>query len=130
MKGHETFWQLLRFGISGVFLTLLVSVLYLLAVSFTAMPPAIALTLATILASIVGFFVHGSFSFRGFGKRDNPAARFVRFLITNGIGYLLNLAFVFALVDLARLPKWTPIIAFCTITPLVSFLLNRRWVFG
>ncbi len=130
MVTYESFRQLLRFGIAGAGLTLLVSVLYLIALEFTVFSPALALTIATLLASIAGYFVHSSFSFRGFGMRDRPTMRFVRFLINNGVGYLLNLAFVFAMVDFAHLPEWTPIIAFCAITPLVSFMLNRHWVFG
>jgi putative flippase GtrA len=125
----EFFWQAVRFGISGLALTLLVSAAYYLQVTFTSISPAIALTLATVGASVVGYFVHGNFSFRAHGTRENPGKRFVRFLVTNGIGYLLNLAYVFALIDFMHLPKWTPMIGFCLVTPAVSFVLNRRWVF-
>ena len=130
MISSESFWQLARFGVTGLALTALVSVLYLGALAVMPIPPALALTLATVLASIVGFFAHSRISFRGHGSRDRPMVRLTRFLITNGIGYLLNLAFVVVLVDLAHLPEWTPIIAFCSVTPLASFMLNRVWVFG
>lgn len=126
----EIFWQAVRFGISGLALTALVSAVYYVQVIYTPILPAFALTVATIIASVIGFFVHGHFSFRAHGARENPAGRFVRFIVTNGIGYLLNLAFVFALIDMLHLPKWTPMIGFCLVTPVVSFLLNRHWVFG
>jgi putative flippase GtrA len=128
MHGH-VFWQVLRFGISGLALTALVSAVYYFQVTYTSIAPAIALTLATVGASVIGYFVHANFSFRAHGMRDNPSRRFVRFLVTNGLGYLLNLAFVFALIDLMGLPEWTPVIGFCLVTPMVSFLLNRHWVF-
>jgi putative flippase GtrA len=124
------FWQAVRFGISGLALTALVSAIYYLLVLYTAISPAVSLTLATLLASVVGYFVHGHFSFRAHGTRDNPSRRFGRFLVTNAIGYLLNLAFVFVLIDFMHLPAWTPIIGFCLVTPAVSFMLNRHWVFG
>lgn len=126
----EIFWQAVRFGISGLALTALVSAVYYVQVIYTPILPAFALTVATIIASVIGFFVHGHFSFRAHGARENPTGRFVRFIVTNGIGYLLNLAFVFALIDMLHLPKWTPMIGFCLVTPVVSFLLNRHWVFG
>lgn len=130
-RGHrDVFWQAVRFGIAGLALTALVSAMYYLQVTYTAISPAVALTVATLVASAIGYFIHGHFSFRAHGTRENPAKRFVRFLITNGIGYLLNLAFVFALIDLMHLPKWTPMIGFCLVTPAVSFVLNRHWVFG
>jgi putative flippase GtrA len=119
-----------RFGIVGLALTALVSAIYFLQVTYTAVAPALALTVATLIASVIGYFVHGHFSFRAHGTRENPTKRFARFLVTNGIGYLLNLAFVFALIDLMHLPKWTPMIGFCFVTPAVSFVLNRHWVFG
>lgn len=130
MLQSHVFWQAARFGISGLALTALVSAAYYVQITFTPLSPALALTLATLLASAIGYFVHGSFSFRAHGSRHNPARRFLRFLTTNGIGYLLNLVFVIALIDVMQLPRWTPMIGFCLVTPAVSFLLNRYWVFG
>ena len=124
------FWQAVRFGIAGLALTALVSAVYYAQVIYLAVLPAIALTIATLVASAVGFLVHSQFSFRAHGTRENPAKRMFRFLVTNGLGYLLNLAFVFVLIDLMHLPTWTPMIGFCLVTPAVSFVLNRRWVFG
>ena len=83
-----------------------------------------------MLTAVVGYFVHGSFSLRGFGDRQNAGRRFLRFLITTGIGYILNVGFVIVITDILRLPTWLPTVAFCTVTPIVAFLLCRRWVFG
>lgn len=130
MSTGEPFFQIVRFALAGAALTLLVSLLYLLATGFTSVGPAVALTLATALASVAGYFVHNSFSFRGSGKRDWPTLRFGRFLVTNGVGYVLNLSFVYIMEDFAHLSEWTPVLAFCTVTPLATFLLNRNWVFA
>ena len=129
--GHgDVFWQAVRFGISGLALTALVSLTYYLQIVLLGVLPAIALTVATLIASAIGFLVHGHFSFRAHGTRDKPARRMFRFLVTNGVGYLLNLAFVFVLIDVMHWPTWTPMIGFCLVTPAVSFVLNRQWVFG
>lgn len=128
MNLTRSFWQIIRFGISGVALTALVSLLYLIAIRVIS--PALALTLATLIASIAGYFIHSAFSFRGHGGRDQPAIRFARFLITNSLGYALNLFFVYLMIDLGHLPKWSPVIAFAAVTPAASFILNRHWVFG
>ena len=123
------FWQIVRFVLAGVGMTTLGSGLYYLIVTYTPTTPALSLTLATIIGSVVGYFVHGRFSFQAHGFRDEPAKRFVRFLTTNGIAYLLNMAHVVTLVHFMHLPEWTPIIGFCLVTPAVSFALNRYWVF-
>ena len=128
--GSVPMWQFVRFGISGLALTALVSAAYYAQVAFTPITPAIALTLATLGASVIGYYLHSGFSFRGFGRRENAARRFLRSMTTNAIGYLLNLVFVFVLINLAQLPEWTPVIGFCFVTPVVTFFLNRNWVFG
>lgn len=125
----DVFWQAVRFGISGLALTAFVSAAYYFQITLTPISPAMALTVATLVASVIGYSVHSQFSFRAHGTREKPARRFVRFLTTNGLGYLLNLAFVFVLIDLMRLPEWTPMIGFCLVTPAASFGLNRYWVF-
>lgn len=121
--------QLVRFGISGVVLTLFVSAIYLALLAHSRFSPGSALTIATLLASVVGFFMHSTFSFRGFGSRGRPMFRFARFLAINLFGYGLNLSFVYLLVGFAGLPDWTPVVLFCSFTPTISFMLNRRWVF-
>lgn len=126
---HAYFWQLVRYAISGLALTIAMSAIYLAIVTFTALSPAAAITLANLLIAVVGYFVHGSFSFRDFGDRENPGRRFLRFLVTTGIGYLLNLGFVIVLTRILHLPTWLPTVAFCTITPMLAFLLCRKWVF-
>lgn len=127
---NHPLWQMARFGVIGGLLTLMVSALYLVGVQWAHMSPQLALTLATILASVIGFFAHGSISFRGHGERDRLMVRMARSGVTNFAGFLLNMGFVFAMVDVAHLPKWTPTIPFCFVTPLLSFVLNRKWVFG
>lgn len=122
--------QIARYAISGLALTAMMSAIYLAIITFTAILPAIAVTLSTILTAVVGYFLHGSFSFRGFGDRQNAGRRFLRFLITTGIGYVLNVGFVIVMTDILHLPAWLPTVAFCTVTPIVAFLLCRRWVFG
>lgn len=124
------FWQIVRYGLAGLVLTAMMSAVYLVIVTFTATLPAVAVTVATALTAVVGYFVHGRFSFRGFGDRGNAGRRFMRFLITTGIGYLLNVAFVIVIIDILHLPAWLPPVAFCTVTPMVAFLLCRSWVFG
>lgn len=125
----SSFWQLVRFGVTGFALTGFVSATYCLLITFTPLLPAISLTLGSLAASVIGYFVHGRFSFRGFGSRTAVVNRFMRFLMTNGAGYLLNLFYVLLVIDVLHWPRWLPIVGFCIITPMISFLLYRKWVF-
>ena len=121
--------QFARFGIMGVLLTGLVSALYLALVTFSKVGPSIALTIATVIASIFVYFSHSAFSFRGHGERDRPIIRMVRFGFVNFISYLSNLLFIYLFIEVLFLPEWTPTIAFFFFTPVLSFYMNRKWVF-
>lgn len=123
------FWQVVRFGATGLALTVLMSGLYLGLENWAGLSAGFAVVVATTLATIVGFFAHSVISFQGFGARDRQGLRFGRFLATNGVGLLLNYLFVKLLVDAFSWPSWSPIPLFLIATPGVTFILNRRWVF-
>jgi putative flippase GtrA len=48
----------------------------------------------------------------------------------NTLGFLLNQLFVWLLVHQLGGPTWWPVIPIIFVTPLVTFSLNRRWVFA
>jgi putative flippase GtrA len=46
------------------------------------------------------------------------------------IGLALNLAFTWLLTAGLAAPVWAPLLPSVTITPLITFLLQRQWVFA
>ncbi len=122
--------QVMRFGISGVALTLLVGLLYSAGVYLLRIPPMISTTIAIAIATIPGYLLHSHFSFSGHGGRDRAHVRALRFMVTNGLGFASNLFFTWFLTSYLTQPKWTPNLAFLFITPLLTFWLNRKWVFA
>lgn len=122
--------QLVRFGVAGVLLTVLVSVLYWVLATPLGIEARLASTLAYLLVVGLGYILHSRYSFRGHGGRDRPAVRTARFFVTSFIGYLMNLGFVWLLVTHLGMATWWPILGFLFVTPLVTFVLNRRWTFS
>lgn len=124
--------QIVRFGIAGVGLTLLVVVLYNMQVYGLGIVPNLATTIAIIIATIPGYLLHSQFSFRGHGDRDAGALhkRTFRFAMTSLLGFLCNNFGTWLLVVALRLPQWTPSLYFLFVTPIVTFALNRKWVFA
>ena len=121
--------HVIRFVFIGGLLTGLVSTIYIVLTSYFGQHHSVSILAATVIASCFGFFLHSMFTFRGYGKRDRPADRFVRFVSTNLFGYLINAAAVYIMIDIAKLPVWSPIIMFTFFTPIISFLFNKYWVF-
>lgn len=123
--------QLVRFGLVGGFVTGLYAVVYSPLAKFDIVSPQIANFFGYIAAMITGYVLHSRWSFRGHGSRDNPARTTLRFFLVSLVSYALNAGFVFVLTDSKALhgPWWWPLIPIVLITPVITFFLNRHWVF-
>jgi putative flippase GtrA len=122
--------QIARFGVSGVLLTAMVGVLYTFGVYSLHLIPTLSTTISIALVTIPGYLIHSKFSFSGHGSRDNTHVRAMRFAVTNGLSFASNFFFTWLLTSYFGEPKWTPNLAFLFITPIITFTLNRKWVFA
>ena len=123
------FWQIVRYGVTGLFVTACQAVIYWTLAAPVGLHPQIANGIGYLVAVMVGYVTHSAFTFRGHGTRDNPAARGVKFIAVSLISYALNALWVFLCVTHMRWPEWSPIPAMLFVTPAVVFGLNRQWVF-
>jgi putative flippase GtrA len=126
------FGQVIRFGLVGGFVTGLYVLVYSPLASLEIASPQIANLAGYFVAMVTGYILHSRWSFRGHGSRDNAARTTGRFFIVSLISLALNALFVFVLTDSLMLdgPWWWPLIPILFVTPLVTFTLNRQWVFG
>jgi len=124
------FGQFIRFGLVGGFVTALGVVAYYVPATYFGVAPLLANLLAYLVAMAFGYVLHGKVSFRGHGSRDNAAQRTVRFFIVSLISLGLNSIWVWSLVEYLNGPTWWPVLPMLFVTPLVTFALNRNWVFG
>ena len=126
----DVFWQMVRFGLTGGLLTVLVAGAYWLMADLFHVPHLLSMTLSYMVVSGLGYVLHSRFSFRGHGSRDNPAARTARFFTVNTIGFLANQLFVWFFVLHLGGPTWWSVVPIVLVTPLLTFSLNRIWVFA
>ncbi|HEX8192798.1 MAG TPA: GtrA family protein [Allosphingosinicella sp.] len=129
-ENKELVGQVIRFGMTGVLLTLLVAGGYWIAADVFGIEPMLSMTLNYLVFTALGYVLHSRFSFKGHGDRDNPSARTIRFFIVNTTGFLANQFFVWLLVKQMEGPVWWSVIPIVFVTPLLTFSLNRRWVFA
>jgi putative flippase GtrA len=122
--------QLIRFGLVGGFVTALGAGAYWVPATFLGVPPLLANVLGYFVAAGIGYLLHSRISFRGHGSRDNPVQRTGRFVIVSLISLALNSLFVWALTGPLHGPTWWPVVPMLFVTPLVTFGLNRQWVFA
>lgn len=130
VASSELFGQLLRFGITGGFVTALGAGIYWVTATFFGVAPLLANVLAYAVAVGIGYFLHSRWSFKGHGKRGNLRRTTSRFFIVSLVSFSLNSLFVWVLTGLLDGPTWWPVVPMLFVTPLVTFVLNRRWVFS
>ncbi|MFT3975890.1 MAG: GtrA family protein [Sphingomonas bacterium] len=133
------FWQLVRFGITGGMATLLYAVVYWPIATYaqkawplanSATWPVVANLLGYLVAMLSGYVMHSKWSFRGHGERDNLVRTGGRFFIVSLVSLGLNTFFVWLLTGPMHGPTWWPLVPIVFVTPLVTFGLNRVWVFA
>ncbi len=122
--------QAVRYAVTGLIITLAFSICYWAVAELLHVDPMLSLALVFVVFTGISFFVHGEISFKGHGSRDRNHVRMIRFLGVNLIGFALNQLFVWVLVKQLGGETWWPMIPFVLVTPLLTFTLHRRWVFG
>ena len=122
--------QILRFGITGGFVTALGLAIYALIAVWQRGSPQLANLAAYLIAAGTGYVLHSRWSFRGHGKRDNVARTTSRFAIVSLISLALNSFWVWLFTHALNLgPEW-PMLPMLFATPAATFVLNRKWVFA
>jgi putative flippase GtrA len=129
-EARETLLQLTRYGVIGAAITILGQAIYYLLAESRTTSPLVAIAIAWIVGVIVGYFAHGWISFRGHGARDDHGRIGVRFVAVNIFGYVINSFWVWLLVERLDGATWWPIIPNVVLTPLMTFVLHRRWTYG
>jgi len=120
--------QLVRFLISGALVTALGVAVYALVALVLRWHPQVGNILAYVVAMATGYIMHSRWSFRDHGGTRDRRTK-VRFFIVSLISYALNSFWVWLLYTRLDLDRAVPIIPMLFVTPVVTFLLNRRWVF-
>ena len=121
--------QLLRYVLTGGFVTALQAAVYWTLAQKLAVHPQLANICGYMVAVAIGYVLHGRFTFRGHGKRDQPIAQAMRFMAVSLISLALNAFWVWLTVQALGWPIWSPIPLMAVVTPGLVFVLNRQWVF-
>lgn len=121
--------QLLRYALTGGFVTALQAAVYWTLARWLGVHPQLANFAGYLVAVASGFVLHGRFTFRGHGQRDRAAARAVRFVAVSLLSLALNAFWVWLCTAAFGWPLWSPIPFMGVVTPALVFLLNRQWVF-
>lgn len=122
--------QAIRYAAAGLVITVAFSACYWAVAEFFRIDPNLSLALVFVVFCGISFVTHGAFSFAGHGERDRPHVRLTRFFVVNILGFVANQFFVWLLVKKLGGPNWWPVIPFILVTPWLTFILHRKWVYA
>jgi putative flippase GtrA len=120
---------MIRFGVTGGLLSVLVAGGYWAVATVVDVEPMLSLTLNYLAFTPLGYVLHSRWSFKGHGPSERGGVRKLRFFVINTSGFVLNQFFVWYLVKHLGGPVWWSVIPILFVTPLVTFSLQRQWVF-
>lgn len=125
--------QLMRFGIAGGLSSVIYSAVYLPLTRyvFTDRSSAVAAVPFAFAAAVTcGFFLHSRWSFRDHGARQAGAGQHARFVAVQGSGLALNGVVTWLGTAVLHYQPWVPLIPAILLAAIVTFVLNRLWVFA
>lgn len=117
--------QLLRFGIAGVAINLLLYFAFLALVG-AGMEVKLAMTLAYVVGVAAGYALNGRWTF---GVTDRRRGRWLAFLAVYAAGYLLNLAALAVLVDGLEASHALVQAAMVLVVAGFTFVAQKYWIF-
>ena len=120
--------QLARFVVSGALVTALGVGVYAIVALVLRWNPQLGNFLAYVVAVATGYVMHSRWSFRDHGGELTHVTK-LKFVTVSVISYALNSFWVWLLFSYLALGRAAPIVPMLFVTPAVTFVLNRQWVF-
>ena len=126
-RHHEMLGQLVRYGINGVIVTSCYTAVYVGLDSITHLPIQFCNFCAFMVAVVIGYQLHGRFTFAGRGERGWGAQ--FRYFLAALPSLAVNAFWTWLFATALHLPHWTVQIPIWFVTPFMIFAINRWWVF-
>ena len=124
--------QVARFGVGGALSSLVYAAVYLPLTHyvFAGARAVYAVPFAFAVAVTFGYMVHSRWSFRDHGNAGSGPGRQAKFVAVQAAGLALNAVITWVGTAWLGFAAWAPLIPAIFVAAVVTFLLNRYWVFG
>jgi putative flippase GtrA len=117
--------ELFVYGMVGGVSWVVQTVLYVLLIR-THVFPSVSMMIGCFAGFITAYFGHIRFTFRKSHKFSH--SEFVKFLVTSGVGFVINVGGVRFIIKVLELDPHYGIIP-TIFTPGITFLISKFWVF-
>lgn len=121
--------QLMRFGLVGGLATIVHALVYAGLTTWALAAPQVANLAGFLLAFSISLLGHYGYTFRDTRGNRSLAASSWRLFLASLIGYALNAGFVHLVTAVAGADPRFALIFIVGVTPLLTYLVSRFWVF-
>lgn len=127
LTGSSPWQAFTRFAISGGLAACVAIMAYTLCAVLIGWSPLIANLLSYLAQLGVSYHLHCRFSF---GITHGGMGSMARYAMLSVGAFACNSLWVWVCTHRLGLPAWTPLAPMIFVTPLMTFLLARYWVFA
>jgi putative flippase GtrA len=127
LRSNPLLIQVVTFGFTGVAASIVNISIYWAGTQRLRLDPNLAWFIGFIGAAIVGYALQSRFVFAA--SQQSKVTSGSRFVAVALVGLAFNSFWVWSLVSVLHLPTWAPIPLILLATPVITFCLNRFWVF-
>lgn len=120
--------QIASFGLVGLIVTLVNIVIYWIGAESLGADPNLAWCAGFAVAVVLGFVLQRRFVFAP-AQQVSALASGSRYLAVALLAFAVNSFWVWFTVTWMDLPTWAPVPLTIFATPVMTYLLNRYWVF-
>ncbi|MCC2645403.1 MAG: hypothetical protein K0R94_1181, partial [Burkholderiales bacterium] len=117
--------EIFIYGLVGGSAWLVQTLLYIICIRFNLFP-SISMMIGNLAGCVVAYFGHIKFTFKKSHKFSH--SEFIKFLVTSGIGFIINVGGVRFIIKVLELDPHYGIIP-TIFTPGITFLINKFWAF-
>ncbi|MGY6274872.1 GtrA family protein [Methylomonas sp. MgM2] len=125
---RRSFRQMLQFTFVGVIATATHASLFIFILENKITSALQANFIAFIVAFLISFLGQYHWTFKNTGV-SHWLRKLVKFFIISLIGLSINAGAVYLIVNVAFLPYAYSVVVMTTITPAMTFLINKKWTF-
>lgn len=122
---HHHVREVFVYGLVGGSAWLMQTLLFIACIYFHIFP-SISMMIGNFAGFLVAYFGHIRFTFRKSHKFSH--SEFIKFLVTSGIGFIINVGGVRLIIKVLGLDPYYGIIP-TIFTPAVTFLISKFWAF-
>ena len=119
-------WMLTKFSTVGLIATAVHALILVILIQGDDISPVLATAAAFMVAFVFSFFGHHFWTFNSRTKRKNAVWKF---LAVQSTAFAANNVVLITLLNMHILPQIVVALASLFVMPLLTYFLNRMWVF-